>query len=139
MQAAAVATLLIAGGSQAISQIRAGQQAEVEYKERAQQELDAARDREIERRRRLVSALASQNAEAGALGAMTGFGSRAAIALSDARRASLDSLTDRASTNRRALMLRSAGAEARRQSYLGAATTLFETASQTIRAWPGKT
>lgn len=58
----------LAGGAAAVSAKRAGALQEIEHKRQAQEEETAARDREIERRRRLVQALASQNAEAGALG-----------------------------------------------------------------------
>lgn len=106
---------------------RAAKFQEIQLKEQAQQERDAARDREVERRRRLVQALASQNAEAGAVGAAPGVGSRAAIALADARRANFESLADRASTNRRALLLERAGAEAARQGRYQARAGLIQT------------
>lgn len=112
----------------------AGAMARIQYKEQAQQEQDAARSREIDRRRRLVEALASQNAEAGAIGAATGVGSRRAIAMADARLASLDSLTDRASTNRRAIMLRKAGDEAYRQARLQGYATLLDTAGDAAKS-----
>lgn len=136
MEWVAVGSLLAAGAGGAIAQRRAGQYQDIQYRQQAQQEQDASRDREIDRRRRLVSALASQNAEAGALGAAPGVGSRAAIALTDARRAGYESLADRASTNRRSLLLRSAGREARKQGNLGAFATAAETTAQVIDAWP---
>jgi hypothetical protein len=129
MQAVAIAAVLGAGALQAGQQRRAGALMEIEHKEQAQQETDAARDREIERRRRLVSALAAQNAEAGALGAAPGVGSRAAVAIADAKRASYENLADRASTNRRAITLRTGGREARKQGNLQAGATLLSSAA----------
>lgn len=137
MEFVALGTAILAGGATAIAQRNAGAQADIDARERAQQETDAYRDREIERRRRLVSALASQNAEGGALGAAPGVGSRAAIAMSDARTAGLDSLSDRASTNRRALLMRQGGRFAKRQGNLAAGATLLDTAGSTMNNWPG--
>lgn len=138
MQVVIPALIAGAGVAAASSQVAAGKMRNIEYKEQAQQEQDAARDREIDRRRRLVSALASQNAEAGALGATTGVGSGAAIALTDARRANYESLADRATTNRRSLMLRTAGKFARRQGNAAAVATLLDTGTDVANAWPGK-
>lgn len=107
----------------------AGKATQIAHKEQAKQEEMAARDREIERRRRLVQALASQNAEAGAAGLDPTVGSRRAITLEDQRRAGLDTLTDRAMTSRRALNLRAAGKNARRQANLESAATILNTAS----------
>lgn len=112
----------------------AGKIAEFQYRDQAEQEETAARDREIERRRRLVQALASQNAEAGALGIDGATGSRRAIVLDDVRRSRMDSLSDRAMTNRRAVNLRSAGGNYRRQSNIGAATNLLDTVSSVAQA-----
>lgn len=130
MEYVAVATIIASGVYQANEQKRAGQFQEIQHKEQAEEEVDAARDREVERRRRLVQALAIQNAEGGAMGAAPGFGSRGAIALSDVRRANLDSLSDRSRTNRRALRLREAGRFARKQGDAAAVGTLLETAGQ---------
>lgn len=134
----AIVGSLIAGTVASAQQSRnAGKLADIQYREQAQQETDAARDREIERRRRLVSALASQNAEAGALGVAPGVGSRSALAMSDVKRARYENIADRASTGRRSLMLRSAGRHARKQGDLGAASTLLGGAAEIMDAWPG--
>ena len=127
----------VVGGLQARQQYVAGKQAQIEYKEAAQRELDSARDREIERRRRLVSALASQAAEGGAIGAVPGIGSRAAITLRQAKEASYDTLADRATSGRRALMLRQAGNQAKKQGLLGAGATLLQTGVSVADQWPG--
>jgi hypothetical protein len=118
-----------AGAASAIQSRNAGKLQQIEYKRQAQEEETSARDREIERRRRLVQALASQNAEAGALGLDATTGSRRAITLEDVRRARMDDLTDRAMTSRRAVSLASAGRAARRQGNLQAGATLLDTAS----------
>lgn len=134
MEFAALALFAAGTGAQIKAQQNAGKAAQIEYKQRAQQEVDAGRDREIDRRRRLMSALSSQNAEAGALGIDTS-GSRTALALTDARMASRDSLTDRAMTNRRATMLISAGREARNQANLQSGATLLDSVSTGYQAF----
>lgn len=116
-----------AGGASYVSQRRAGALQQIAYKEQAKDEEFAARDREIERRRRLVQAIASQNAEAGALGLDPATGSRRAMLLEDTRRARLDDLTDRAMNTRRSTSLRSAGRESRRQSNIQGGVTLLNT------------
>lgn len=128
---------LAAGGASYVSQRRAGAMQKLAYQEQAKDEEFAARDREIERRRRLVQAIASQNAEAGAIGIDPTTGSRRAILLEDTRRARLDDLSDRAMNTRRGASLRSAGREARTQSNIQAGATLFDTASSAVNAWPG--
>jgi len=128
MQFAALAT----GVLSAEATKRAGDFRRDQYESQAKDELDSARDREIERRRRLISALASQNAEAGALGATPGIGSVAAIAKADARRASYESLADRVGTSRRTLLLKSAAKQATKQAKLGIFGTAADTASSFI-------
>jgi len=128
---------ILAGGVAARSAHNAGKATEIQYKEQAKQEEVSARDREIERRRRLVQALSSQNAEAGAAGIDPTTGSRRAMTLEDARLAQMDSLTDRAMTNRRAINLRSAGRNARRQGDLQAAGSLLNTGASVADGWPG--
>lgn len=115
-----------AGTASAINARNAGLATKIQYKQQAQQEADAAKDREIERRRALIEAVGTQNAEGSAAGDDLG-GSRRAIVLEDIRRNRLDNLTDRAMTNRRATTLRSAGRAARRSGNLQAAGTLLDT------------
>jgi hypothetical protein len=128
---------VLAGGASVVSQRRAGALQQIAYKEQAKQEEFSARDREIERRRRLVQAIASQNAEAGALGLDPTMGSRRAIMLEDVKRARFDDLTDRAMTTRRATSLKSAGRESRRQANFQSDVTLLDTAGSVANAWPG--
>lgn len=137
MEYVAIASVLIAGTYTAVQQRRAGQFQEIQYKEQAQAEEDAARDREVNRRQRLVEALASQNAEGGALGALPGFGSRAAQTLEDVRRANLDSLTDRAITGRRALVLRQSGRFARSAANAQSYGTILSTVSDAASMYSG--
>lgn len=127
----------VAGGMAAVSARRAGKLQDIQYKRQAEDEETAARDREIERRRRLVQALASQNAEAGALGLDPTTGSRRAITLEDVRRARMDDLTDRAMTSRRGVSLRLAGSEARKQGNIQAGATLLDTVGNVANGWPG--
>jgi len=125
-----------AGVLQASAQRNLGKLQEQRYKEQADQELSASRDREIERRRRLISALASQSAEGGVLAAAPGVGSRAAIAMADAKRAGYEGLADRATTGRRSLLLRRAGKEARKQGNVAALGTVLGTARDALAAYP---
>lgn len=136
MEWALIGSLIAGTAAAAQTQRNSGKMADIQYREQAQQETDAARDREIDRRRRLVSALASQNAEAGALGVTPGVGSRAALVLSDAKRARYENLADRAGTGRRALVLRSAGRNARKQGDLAAASSLLGGSADILEAWP---
>lgn len=113
-------------GAAAVSARNAGKAQEIQYKEQAKQEEVAAKDREIERRRSLIDSIATQNAEAGAVGDSINVGSRRAIALEDIRRSRLDNLTDRAVTGRNTLNLRSQGRFAKRNGNLQAAGTLLQ-------------
>lgn len=118
----------VAGGGLAARQAsNAGKAQEIQFKEQAKQEEVGAKDREIERRRSLIEAISTQNAEAGAVGDSINVGSRRAIALEDIRRSRLDNLTDRAVTGRNTLNLRSQGRFAKRQGNLEAAGTLLST------------
>lgn len=99
---------------------------EIQYQEQAKDEQSAARDREIERRRNLVRALSSQAAAAGAAGIDPSVGTRKAIAITDIKNANTDSLVDRSRSNRRSLLLRQAGSNARAQGNLQAAGTALD-------------
>lgn len=124
-------TLAIAGGgAAAVSARNAGLSQKIQFREQAKQEEVAAKDREIERRRALIEAIGTQNAEAGAGGDDIATGSRRAIVLEDIRRNRLDNLTDRATTGRRAVTLRSQGRFAKRQGNLQAAGTLLDTGAR---------
>lgn len=111
---------LLAGGTAA--QVRSTQNAAkaqaIQYKEQAKDEQAGARDREIERKRRLISSLSAQAAEAGAAGVDPTVGTRKAIAMEDVRQKGFDSQTDSGRANRRSLLLKSQAKEARRQGNL---------------------
>lgn len=128
MQAALLAAVAIGGGLSAMAQIRAGQAESVALKEKATQEQDSARDREIQRRRQLIRTLASQNAIAGASGVDPTAGSMQAIALRDIRDAETESIMDRSVTGRRTALLRMQAKQAKQQGYLGAGATVLDTA-----------
>lgn len=107
----------------------AGQVAKAQYKEQARQEADSARQREIDRRRDLIRALASQNATAGATGVSTRAGTGlAGIAQYDIKETRRDSLVDRVNTGRSRNMLLKAGKNAQTMGNLGAATSLLDSA-----------
>lgn len=94
---------------------------------------DAARQREIGRRRALVRALASQNARAGATGLQTD-GSIGSLIRSDINDASNDLLVDRANSQQRIASLRASGKAARRAGDLGAIGSLLDSGTKLARA-----
>ncbi len=102
----------------------------------ANQERDAARGREIDRRRALLAALASQNAAAGA-GGVAFSGGLAAAARRDVADARRDSLTDTVNTDARVRALRSQGRSARMIGNLGAAKSLLDTGVQGYQSFGG--
>jgi hypothetical protein len=140
--AAAVTSAAIAGGFTVASLAAAGFAAKAqhdagviqsaEYKLQAKQAGDAARGREIERKRDLLKALATQAATAGAQGvAMQG--SNVAIARADINQSRNDLLTDTANARSQERILRSRAANARSSgnaaavtSLLGAANTFYQ-------------
>lgn len=94
-------------------------------KDQARQEEMAAKDREIQRRRRLVAALASQNARAGASN-IRNTGSVANIGLEDVRQADLDTTTDRAMTSARVGALTQEASAARRYGLMSGTSSLLD-------------
>jgi hypothetical protein len=115
----------LSGGASAVASHQAGVAADQSARQAAKQEKDAARGREIERRRGLLTALASQGAAAGAGG--IGFsGGVAAAAKRDIKDARNDLLTDTVNTRRNVRMLRLQGKSARQSGDLGAATSLID-------------
>lgn len=109
-------------------QYDAGKISEAEYKLQAKQEGDAARAREIERKRGLLRALSTQNARAGAQGVAIQ-GSNAAIANRDIKDFSNDMMYDRVNTKTAQRILRSRGSNSARMGRVGAITSLVDTAS----------
>jgi hypothetical protein len=99
----------------------------------AKQAGDAARAREIERKRDLLKALATQNAAAGAQGVAFS-GSKAAIARTDIRQAATDLLADTANTRTQQRILRTRGANAQKAGNMRALTSLVDTATDLYKA-----
>lgn len=132
----AIGSTVVAGGLQYKASVDAGKAAEIGYKQQAQAERDAAQEREVERKRRLVSALGSQVNAAAAGNVDIGGGSPQAIARRDVQFAQGDYLADTASTQRRARSLlmqgRSAAAQGRLQGYASLVDTAGRGASLAI-------
>lgn len=104
-----------------------------EYKIQARQAGDAARGREIDRKRDLLKALATQAATAGAQGvAMQG--SNIGIAKADIGWARNDFLTDTANTRTQQRIMRARGTNAQRAGNAQAVTSLINTASSLYAA-----
>ncbi len=98
---------------------------QVELDIQARQEKSAARDREIQRRRRLATVLGSQAALAAAKGIQLS-GSVANISLTDAKRAAEDSRTDDLNTQARLASLKRQRKSLSRVSTLRTATTILK-------------
>jgi hypothetical protein len=122
-----IAATVASGAASARQSVVAGKAQKVEYEVAADQERDAAKARELDRRSRLVRALSSQVTTRAAQG-LSMEGSPAAIAQADASAADLAGLTDRVNTSRTTLSLRRQGRQAARSGRISAATTLLDTA-----------
>ncbi len=120
-----IAATAVVGGISAKAQYDAGKISEAEYKLQAKQEGDAARAREIERKRGLLRALSTQNAQAGAQGVAIQ-GSNAAIANRDIKDFSNDMMYDRVNTKTAQRILRSRGSNSARMGAVGAITSLVD-------------
>jgi hypothetical protein len=101
----------------------------------ARKEGDAAKQREIERKRTLLRTLSAQTASAGARGVTMG-GSLGALSRVDIRDASNDLLVDRANTGTRINALNAGAKNARRSGNLGATVSLFDGAAKTYSLMP---
>ncbi len=131
-QAAYYVVLALGTAAQVKSTQNAAKAQAIQYREQAKDEQSQAKDREIERKRRLVSALSAQAAEAGHAGVDPSIGSRRAIALDDIMQKGYDSQIDSSRTNRRSLLLRNAARDARRQGDLKAAGIVLNSAAQAL-------
>lgn len=114
------------GALSAAQQYRSGKQIEVQYKQEAKQEGDQARQREIDRKKNLLRALASQNAAAGASGADF-TGSLENLARTDIEEASTDLEVDQVNSSRRGRVLRASGREAATAGTIQAGASLLDT------------
>jgi len=138
MGQAAVPIMIISTIASGVNTIRqqnaAGRVASAEAQIAANREGDAARAREIERRRALLRSLASQNAVSGAYGVDPNM----TIAGADINYATNDFYTDQANTQATQAMLRLQGKNAKRAGTAGAFTTLLDTTASTASLWPSK-
>jgi hypothetical protein len=122
----ALAAIALGSGALAAgAQYRAGKVQEIQYKQEAKQEGDQSRQREIDRKRTLLRALASQRASAAAAGADFS-GSLANIAEVDIEEAATDLLVDQVNAGRRQRALRLAGRESSRAGTTAAAGSLLD-------------
>jgi dihydrodipicolinate synthase/N-acetylneuraminate lyase len=129
VSATLLVTTIAAGAGGAIMQRNAAIAQSHQMKAQAAREGDAARQREIERRRALLRALSSQSARAGA-GGVALDGSLAGIARADIRDATNDLLIDRSNTRSRQNELIRGAKNARSQGNIGAAVSLFDTGAK---------
>lgn len=128
---------VVAGGISAYNTAKAGKIQAADLKVQARTEESAARQREIDRRRSLLRALASQNAAAGAAGIETG-GSFGAIVQRNIADNANDLLVDNANTQARQQALAARASNAVKSANTAAAASLLDTASNTYKNWPGK-
>jgi len=119
---------LASGAITAQAQSRAGKIALVQSRIDANTEGDAAREREILRKKQLRRALSSQLAQAGATGVKFAEGSPARIAQLDIEAAERDLAIDTATTKQRQRALISQGKSARAASKAQATVSLLDTA-----------
>lgn len=123
----------VTGALSAKAQYDAGKISAAQYKLQAKQEGDAARAREIERKRALLTSLASQHARSGAQGvAMQG--SNVAMANRDIKDNRQDLLYDTANTRTAQRILRSRASNASYQGGVGAITSIADTAMNIYQA-----
>lgn len=123
-----IATVGVAGaGVSAYSSIEQGKAASNQAKAQARAEGDSAKQQQIDRRRQLLTALASQNAAAGAGGIETN-GSVAAGVRTNIRDNSNDLLVIGANNSARQQALREQASNATFAGNLGAASSLLDAA-----------
>lgn len=111
------------------AQISASNAQQAQLKLEKRQEESAARDREVQRQRRLNAILGAQNAAIAASGVVNS-GSVANVSLVDAKRASEDSQVDRINTRSRIIALDANRRAIRKVGQLQAAGTLLSAASR---------
>ncbi len=118
-------TLLAVGaGVSAFGSYQSGLAQKYEYQQQARQEKIAARDRQIERNNRLLSALSKRNVAAAVSGGGLD-GSNMALVNRDLREYSLDSLSGSAMSASTQAGLKAAGTNAKRIGTINAAGTLL--------------
>jgi len=112
--------------------IRAGQAKEEAYKRDADRETFAAKDKEIQRKKRLVAALATQNAVRGAQGIRAFEGSSLNLMNQDQETFEYDQDMGAANLAMKRQSLLEEGKAARRYGYQSAANTLLSSASRSM-------
>lgn len=124
-----IAATAATGVYSAVASHRAGKIAQQQAEINAKAEGDAARGREIERKRALLRSVSARQAAAGAAGVSFQEGSPAAITQLDIARAQDDLVTDRANSAARRQGYISQGRAARFAGDTRAVTTLLDTAT----------
>lgn len=135
---AAAAATVYTGVRSAQESKRAGKFAQAESEIEARAEGDAARQREIERKKTLMRAIASRAAYAGAGGIRTDVGSQAALVNIDVADARSDDNIDAINSSSRQRALRIRGQNARDAGKSQAASTLIDTAVRTYQSFGRK-
>lgn len=139
--AAGAATLAVAavtvysGVKSAQASKQAGRVTQAESEIAAKAEGDAARQREVERKKNLLRALASQQATAAAAGIRTDIGSTASLMGYDIDESNRDLDTDSTNTLARQRALRFRGRNARAVGDAQATSTLIDTAVRTYQSF----
>lgn len=131
---ATAAVTAYSGYRSAQEQRRAGRFAQAQAEINAAAEGDAARQREIQRKKMLRRALSSQIAQSGAQG-IAFEGSTARAAQLDVAESQYDLAVDRANTATRQRALRSQGQNARISGDAQSTVTLLDTAGRTMSAF----
>ena len=118
-----------ATGVEAYSSYQAGKAQQYQYEAEAEQAKSSARDQEIERRQRLLKALASRQVEAAA-GGTTLAGTPLALINEDYRQSELDKQNLEGSTAARVSTLKAAASNARSIGTLNAVGSLLQGGAQ---------
>ena len=134
LSAAATPMLVGLTGLSAYQQVQAGKAQSAALKSQQREEEMAAKDRSIERRKRLIDALASQSVMAPVRGVAIGSPSLTAQVGRDVREAGFEQLTDEAMTSARRQNLGLQARNARRAGYIGAGASLLEGGYRAARA-----
>jgi len=116
----------------AIASIRAGQAKQQAYKRDAEREEFAAKDREIQRKQRILAALATQNAVRGAQGVRAFEGSSANMMAQDVEKFEYDQSMGAANLAMKKQSLLESGKAARKYGYASASATMLEGLSRTV-------
>jgi len=130
-----VGATVVGGAIQAKAAYDSGKFQESMYKEQAKAEKDALKQREIERKRRLINALSLQTVHSAKGNIDPGSGSRLAITKSDVQQAQLDSFADQYRTSRSRNLLIAQGGAARRAGTYGAIGSLADTTATVTKLY----